>query len=195
MNSGNKRFVLMDRDGTLIVERHYLSDPDHVELIPGVGKALQALQSMGLGLVVVTNQSAIGRGYFDVPRLDAIHGRLRDLLLAEGVSLDGIYYCPHRPEDGCNCRKPRTGLVDQAISDLYFDPGQCFVVGDKASDIELGREVGAKTILVLTGYGVAEFATSTPDYVVPSLAEITPLIQQMVSVKGSVEGTNAESKS
>ena len=195
MNSGNKRFVLMDRDGTLIVERHYLSNPDQIELIPGVGKALQALQSMGLGLVVVTNQSAIGRGYFDETRLDAIHGQLRDLLLAEGVSLDGIYYCPHRPDENCNCRKPRTGLVNQAIGDLCFDPRQCFVVGDKASDIELGQKVGANTILVLTGYGNTESALVTPDHVVPSLAEITTLIQRLILAADLVGSTNAESKS
>ena len=94
-----QRFVILDRDGTIIVERCYLSDPAQVELIPGAGAALRQLSEIGLGLVVITNQSGIGRGYFDRSRLDLIHRRLCELLEAEGVRLDGIYTCPHVPED------------------------------------------------------------------------------------------------
>ena len=101
-----QRFVVLDRDGTINVERHYLSHPDQVELIANAALGLAALNTLGLGLIVVTNQSGVGRGMFDVARLDAIHARLRDLLAAEGVRLDGIYYCPHLPDAGCRCRKP-----------------------------------------------------------------------------------------
>jgi D-glycero-D-manno-heptose 1,7-bisphosphate phosphatase len=148
-----RRFALLDRDGTLIVERHYLASPDGVELLPGAVEGLRRLAEIGLGLVVVTNQSGLGRGYFDRATLDAIHERLRNVLARGGVTLDGIYVCPHTPEHGCSCRKPRPGLVRQAAADLGFDPAEAFVLGDKACDVDLGRAVGATTILVRTGYG------------------------------------------
>lgn len=178
-----KRFVLLDRDGTIIAERHYLSDPDEVELIPGAAEALKELQEVGLGLLVVTNQSAMARGFFGKAQLDLIHQRLSALLGAYGVHLDGIYVCPHAPEDDCSCRKPRPGLVEQAIKDLNFDPKLCFVVGDKACDIELGRRVGATTFLVSTGYGaqVASEGSVAPDFVAEDLPEAVKTIRRMLA--------------
>jgi D-glycero-D-manno-heptose 1,7-bisphosphate phosphatase len=154
-----RRFVVLDRDGTLIVERNYLSDPNDVELLSGVGIGLRRMRDLGLGLVIVTNQSGVGRGYFNMARLDQIHKRLTDLLRQEDVVLDGIYCCPHVPEDHCLCRKPQPGLLLRAATEHGFDPRRCVVVGDKPCDIDLGRGVGAFTILVKTGYG-ASFATS-----------------------------------
>jgi D-glycero-D-manno-heptose 1,7-bisphosphate phosphatase len=173
----------LDRDGTIIAERHYLSDPNEVELIPGAAEALKELQDMGLGLLVVTNQSAMARGFFDKTHLDLIHQRLSALLGAYGVHLDGIYVCPHMPEDNCSCRKPRPGLVEQAIKDLNFDPKLCFVVGDKACDIELGRRVGATTLLVSTGYGaqVASEGSVAPDVVAEDLPEAVKAIRHMLA--------------
>jgi D-glycero-D-manno-heptose 1,7-bisphosphate phosphatase len=149
------RFAALDRDGTLIVERHYLADPAGVELLPGAAEGLRQLRALGLGLVVVTNQSGIGRGYLDLARLEQIHARLVELLAAEGVTLDGIYACPHVPADDCSCRKPRPGLLHQAAAALGFPAHQCVVIGDKECEIELGRSVGAATVLVRTGYGAA----------------------------------------
>jgi len=178
-----RRFVLLDRDGTIIVERHYLSDPCQVELIPGVAHGLRQLSEMGLGLVVMTNQSAIGRGLFSMERLHSIHRRLRELLEAEGVYLNGIYSCPHIPEDNCCCRKPQPGLVELAAQELGFDPQASFVIGDKACDIELGQQVGATTFLVRTGYGahVAADGLVTPDYVVDNLQDAAQVIQSLLS--------------
>ena len=105
-----RRFIVLDRDGTIIRECNYLSDPDQVELLPGVADGLRKLRKEDLGLVLVTNQSAIGRGLFDIPRLDQIHQRLQELLLAERIYLDGIYYCPHKPDDCCSCRNNRSHL-------------------------------------------------------------------------------------
>src|SRR4051794_39513886 len=93
-----QRFVLLDRDGTINVEHHYLSRPEQVELLPEAARGLRHMQSLGLGLVVITNQSGIGRGYFNEIRLTQIHQRLLDLLAAEQVRLSAIYYCPHTPE-------------------------------------------------------------------------------------------------
>lgn len=148
-----RRFALIDRDGTLIVEKNYLCDPDQVELTPGAGPALRRLRDLGWGIAVVTNQSGVARGYFDLTAVARVHDRLRALLRADGVELDGIYTCPHGPEDDCICRKPLPGLIEQAMADHGFDPRRAAVIGDKAADIDLGKAVGAATILVRTGYG------------------------------------------
>lgn len=175
--------VVLDRDGTLIVERHYLSHPDQVELIPGVGAALRRLREMGLRLILITNQSAIGRGIFPLARLKEIHHRLIQLLEVEGVQLDGVYYCPHRPEDGCLCRKPLAGLVEQAALDLKFRPQTSFVIGDKWCDVELGRRVGATTFLVRTGYGaqMVQACHETADYVVDDVGAAVPIITGLLA--------------
>lgn len=149
-----RRYVLLDRDGTINVEKHYLNDPDELELIPGAGQGLYRLMQLGFGLVVITNQSGIGRGYLSMDQLTRIHERLRQLLLNENVVLDGIYVCPHDPtRERCLCRKPMPGLVNQAANDLEFDPSSSFMIGDKLIDLQLGHAVGATSILVRTGYG------------------------------------------
>lgn len=178
-----RRFVILDRDGTIIVERHYLSDPAQVELIEGAAEGVRHLQAMGLGLVVLTNQSAIGRGMFDAARLEAVHRRMRELLKAEGIQLDGVYVCPHRPEDACACRKPKAGLLERAASALHFDAGESFVIGDKACDMALGRQVGAVTLLVRTGYGaqVAEDSMVKADYIVDDLTHAARIIHGLVA--------------
>ena len=176
-----RRFVALDRDGTLIVERRYLSDPQQVTLLPGVA-ALRRLQTLGLRLVVITNQSAVGRGFFDEARLHQIHRRLRALLRAEGVRLDAIYVCPHRPEDDCACRKPQPALLLRAARELACDPRDSFVVGDNICDIELGRRVGAPTVLIRTGYGarVAAEELAEPDYIVTDLPQAVRIIERLL---------------
>ncbi|HUY31283.1 MAG TPA: HAD family hydrolase [Pirellulales bacterium] len=180
-----KRFVLLDRDGTVNVEKHYLSDPDQVELIPHAARGLAEMARLGLGLVVVTNQSAIGRGLFDRARLDQIHERLGELLRAEGVRLDGVYVCPHLPQDECRCRKPRPRLVELAAGDLGFRASDAFMIGDKRCDIELGRAVGATTFLVRTGYGVEAEADESlrPDYLVDDLWRASQVIGSLLDRK------------
>ncbi len=174
--------MLLDRDGTIVVEKHYLSDPDELELIAGAGAALRRLGELELGLLVLTNQSGVGRGYFDVERVDAVHGRLRERLAAEGARLDGILYCPHHPDAGCSCRKPRTGLVEQAAARHGFDPAESFVVGDLASDIELGRAIGATTLLVRTGHGALTEQSARPgaDHVVDDLPAAARRIEELL---------------
>lgn len=179
---GRRRFVILDRDGVINVERHYLSDPEQVELIPGAAEGLKRLRDLGLGLVVVTNQSGVGRGYFDEATLARIHSRLRELLSAAGVKLDGIYYCPHRPDGECACRKPAAGLVLQAAREHHFDPAESFLVGDKKCDIDLGKRVGATTFLVLTGHGGEAFCNLSvePNYVASSLEHAAAIIADVV---------------
>jgi histidinol-phosphate phosphatase family protein len=166
-----RRFVALDRDGTIIVERRYLSSPDELELLPGAAAGLRAMRDMGLELVIVTNQSAVGRGYFDLARLEQIHARLRQILTVDGVEIAGIFVCPHTPEDSCRCRKPLGGLLLEASRKLGFDPADALVIGDKPCDIDLGLGLGATTILVRTGYGAEHEAAGlvAPDYIVDDL--------------------------
>jgi len=181
-----RRFVMLDRDGTIVVERHYLRDPDQVELVSGAASGLRQLCEMGLGLVVVTNQSGIGRGFFDEARLSLVHRRMNELLETEDVHLDGIYWCPHRPEDDCQCRKPRTGLLEQAAMNLNFNPKTAFMIGDKSCDIQAGCRVGATTLLVRTGYGAqAEVQRETvPDCVVDDLQHAAQVIGCRLAATG-----------
>ena len=182
---------MLDRDGTIIVERHYLSHPDAVELLPGAANGLRQLRRLGLGLVMITNQSAIGRGLFGTGTLQRIHERLAELLAGEGLQLDGIYWCPHRPEEDCPCRKPKTALVDRAGKELGFAPRHSFVIGDKICDIALGQGVGATTLLVRTGYGARVEAEERiqPDYVVGGLEEAAQRIERLLSVPRPVRMT------
>lgn len=187
---GRQRFVILDRDGTIIRERHYLANPAEVELIPGASLGLRRLQALGFGLVVVTNQSGVGRGLFTHDCLDRIHRRLADLLELEGIRLDGIYSCPHVPEHNCHCRKPRPGLVRQAAEELSFDPEESIVIGDKPCDIELGRAIGAATLLVRTGYGAqveAEGKTAA-DGIADDLDAAATIIEKQWAVRQARNG-------
>jgi D-glycero-D-manno-heptose 1,7-bisphosphate phosphatase len=179
---GPRRFVLLDRDGTINVEQVYLSDMDELKLYPNTLDGLRRLKGLGLGLVVITNQSAIGRGFFDRERLEEVHLRLKDLLGRGGVTLDDIFVCPHTPDDGCQCRKPKPGLALHAAQKLGFDPTQAFVIGDKACDIGLGQRIGATTLLVRTGYGNEEISLGkvNPDFVVEDLAEAAQVVEAIL---------------
>ena len=177
----DRRFVLIDRDGTINVEKHYLSDPDQVELYPGVAAAIRRLNQLDLGVVVITNQSGVARGYFDLARLEQIHTRLYALLESEGAAIDGIYICPHGPDDECDCRKPLPGMVDQAVADHHFDPARAFMIGDKEVDVELGQAVGAETFLVRTGHGAKFVEGTKADHVVDDLAAAVRIIEKSVT--------------
>lgn len=169
--------VFLDRDGTLNKDPGYLNQPDAVQLLPGVGPAVARLNGAGYRTVVVTNQSGIGRGLIEPYALKAIHLRLRQLLAEEGAWLDGIYFCTHRPEEGCRCRKPAPGLIEQARREMGLGAGKSFVVGDKASDVELAKNVDATAVFVLSGDHPAEQLAKmadrnlVPDYTARDLAD------------------------
>ncbi len=152
-----KRYVLLDRDGTVIVHVPYLHKPKEVELAPGAGAGLRALQQAGLGLVLVTNQSGVGRGMFSLQDVHDVHERMAELLAAEQVRLDGVYLCPHAPSEGCECRKPAPGMARQAAQELGFNLSQAFMVGDSDCDFELGQGIGATTYRI-GPHGVADLA-------------------------------------
>jgi histidinol-phosphate phosphatase family protein len=166
-----KRIIFLDRDGTLNVERRHLSGVDGMELLPGVCEGVRTLRALGWPLVVVTNQSVVGRGMCSPETLERIDARLVELLAAEGAAVDAFYTCPHSPEDGCACRKPGVGLLKAAARVFGGDLKRSFLVGDKWSDIQAGSRVGAVTLLVRTGHGAEPDQTlkSQPDFIVPDL--------------------------
>lgn len=179
----SKRFVLLDRDGTINEEVDYVLEPGQLRLIPGSAAAIRELRALGLGVVVVTNQSPVGRGWLTLEQLDAIHAHLRELLAEEGAVLDGIYACPHAPSDGCDCRKPAPGLARRAAEEHGFEPTEAFVVGDHKADVEMGRTLGATTILLRTGHGEQELengAGAFADHVAADLRGATEVIGGIV---------------
>lgn len=145
--------LLLDRDGTVIVDRHYLCNPDDIVLEDGAITGLRALVAAGAVPVIATNQSGVGRGMFGIDAVHAVHERLDRILRAEGVVMAGYYFCPHVQEDHCSCRKPQPGLARQAALDLGLDLAHAVVIGDKMSDLGLARAIGARGILVRTGKG------------------------------------------
>jgi D-glycero-D-manno-heptose 1,7-bisphosphate phosphatase len=178
----SRRFVLLDRDGTINEELGHVLAPDELRLIPGAAAAIRRLRDLGLGVVVITNQSSVGRGWISDAQLAAVHARLDELLEREGARVDAIEHCPHAPDEACACRKPGTGLVERSAARLDFDPTEAFVVGDHLGDMLLGRAVGARTILVLTGHGEDERAAAErhADHVVADLSEAADVIRAEV---------------
>ena len=144
----SSKAVFLDRDGTMAKDVHYCSCPEDFELFPNTAKAIRMLNEHSFKVIVVTNQSGIARGYFTEETLAKIHRKMEAELAKEGASVDGIYYCPHHPDDGCDCRKPKPKLVRQATKDFDIDLKHSFVVGDLEMDIEMGKVVGCYTLLV-----------------------------------------------
>ncbi len=145
--------IFLDRDGTLNVEQGYITDPDAVALYPGVGETIHSLNSHGYPVVIISNQSAIGRRLLTEEQFDRVNMRLCDLLEQFEAHYDALYFCPHVPDVTCECRKPNPGLILQAACDLDIDIASSFFVGDKMSDIQAGAAAGCRTVLVLTGMG------------------------------------------
>jgi len=169
--------VFLDRDGTVNRDTGFVKTPEELELLPGVAEAVLRLKRAGARVIVVTNQSGLARGLITPAALEAIHAKLRSLLTESGTSLDAIYFCPHHPDEGCACRKPKTGMVQRAAAQLGLDPGGYYVIGDQRRDIELGHRIGARTILVTTGPMSGEHLAALrtdgcpPDCAVASLGE------------------------
>lgn len=158
----HQRAVFLDRDGTIIEEVGYLSDPAKVELLPGAAEALQRLQQAGFLLFLVTNQSGIGRGYYTEEEMHRVNARLLELL--SGIRLARIYYAPERPDQPSLGRKPSPAFLFHAAKDFGIDLSQSYMVGDKLSDIQCGIRAGVrKAILVRTGYGRQVEETTPPE--------------------------------
>ena len=183
--------VFLDRDGTLNEDPGFLTSAADLRLLPGVTTALARLKAAGARLVVVTNQSGVGRGFLTLKDLEAIHARLEGLLEEGDAPLDAIYFCPHHPDDGCRCRKPATGMVDRAVSELQVDLKKAYLIGDHASDIQLAKTAGVKAILVTSGnvdqqaVEMLHAAGAMPDQVATSMAEAVEWIFSDVGARPS----------
>lgn len=162
MPEGTRPAAFLDRDGTLVEDPGYLHRPGDVRLLPGAARAVRRLNAAGYAVVVVTNQSGIARGLYDVAAYDAVQRRLAELLGAAGARLDGAYYCPHHPDHTgpCACRKPGVRLFEEAARALGIDLRRSWFVGDKASDVAPARVLGGTGILVQTGEGPAHAAAA-----------------------------------
>jgi histidinol-phosphate phosphatase family protein len=169
--------IFLDRDGTIMVDKDYLADPNGVELFPNTVAALTLAQRLGYRLFVISNQSGVARGYMTEAEVQSVNAELEKLLLAEGIELDGLFYCPHHPDISgpCSCRKPGRGMVDMALADHQIDLVRSFVIGDCKSDIDLAFKIGARAVLVTTGYGNEELKLYSdgrkPDHVAVDILE------------------------
>ena len=181
---GSRPAVFIDRDGTLTEEVGYVNHPSRLRLLPRSAQAIRRLNQAGIAAVVVTNQAGVARGYFSEEVLAAVNAALVTMLKEEGAYLDGVYVCPHHPDEGappyrtvCDCRKPRPGLLYRAAADHGLDLAQATLIGDKPSDLVAARAVGARSVLVLTGYGRREWEhrrstfTVPPDHVADDLCD------------------------
>lgn len=156
--------VFLDRDGTILEEKGYVTIPDDVSVLPGAVEAILRLRSAGWKVFVVTNQAGVAKGFLSEEELAGIHERMVMMLGAEGAFLDGIYVCPHHPDGSesdyaieCSCRKPKPGLLEQAASEHGLDLPECAIIGDSLRDLQAGRAAGVSTaVLVLTGHGAED---------------------------------------
>ena len=148
MNRTNRRAVCLDRDGTVIYDEGYPRDPRRVRLLPGAGAALDELKRQGFLVVLISNQSGIGRGLLTRDEAEQVHRQVVSALAEFGVHFDAAYYCPHAPKERCRCRKPSPQMLLRAAEELDFDLARSFMVGDKPSDIAAGKQAGCRTILL-----------------------------------------------
>ena len=196
-----KKGVFFDRDGTINQEIGYLYEIEKLSLIPGAARAIKRINDQGLAVVCISNQSGVARGYFSIDAVYKVNQRLQDLLQAGGAHLDGIYFCPHHPTEGkypyrkaCACRKPASGMLQIAASELAIDLSESYMAGDRLIDIQTAKTEGLKSILVLTGYGQEEFEKIDkypqlkPDIICPDIVAAVDWILKQ-------EGSNPDGKS
>lgn len=174
------KVVFIDRDGVINVDLGgYVTRPEDFRFEKGAVQTLKALSDRGFQIVIISNQAGIGDGVFSREQLDAVQRHMLDCLNKENVRIAGTYYCIHGKQAGCGCRKPKTGLFEQAAAEFYFNPQETYFIGDKAGDIQAGKSFGLKTVLVRTGYGREDESKLTgglaPDYVVDSLGDAAGL--------------------
>jgi D-glycero-D-manno-heptose 1,7-bisphosphate phosphatase len=174
-----KPAIFLDRDGTINIDYNYVHTIDKFDFIDGVIDACAELKKMGFLLVITTNQSGIARGIFDQKQFNQLTEWMDWSLIDRGVELDGIYYCPHAPENGhCDCRKPLPGMLLKAASDLNIDLANSYMVGDRLSDLLAGRAAGVKrTVLVGTGDEITAEAKKEADWIINSLADLPEKIK------------------
>ena len=182
MSSGEKKkAVFIDRDGTLVEEVNFLSRVQDLELFSYTDEAINLLKDRGYLVIIVTNQSGIGRGIYTESDMHAVHEEIQRRLTGK---IDGFYFCPHLPDEGCRCRKPNLGMIEDAQADFEIDLENSWFVGDKDLDVETGLNAGIRTAMVLTGYGAehSRYLNRQPDIVVSDLWEAARSITEEISL-------------
>ncbi|MFN3551147.1 MAG: D-glycero-alpha-D-manno-heptose-1,7-bisphosphate 7-phosphatase [Endomicrobiia bacterium] len=162
--------IFLDRDGTIIVDKVYLNDPQDIEFFDGVIDGLKKLVEKNFKLVIVTNQSGVARGLVNIENLNKIHQKILEILNSNGVDVYKIYFCPHLPEENCSCRKPKTGMVKEI--EHLIDKEKSFMVGDKEIDVEFGKNLGIRTILISNDKNIQ----SKAEFVVKNFLEAVNII-------------------
>jgi D-glycero-D-manno-heptose 1,7-bisphosphate phosphatase len=178
--------IFLDRDGTINEEMGYINHVERFQIFPFVAESIKSFRDNGFKVVVVTNQSGVARGYFTELLLKKVHQKLIEYLEKHKTKLDGIYYCPHHPTEGkgiykqkCNCRKPKTGLIERAVKEHNIDLSSSFMIGDRFKDMIFARNLNIKSGFVLTGYGKGEYEYDSknwmfmPDIIAKDLKEIS----------------------
>ncbi len=174
--AGRRRAVFLDRDGTLCEEVGFLNHISRFRMFSFAPAAIRRLNQRGVPVIVITNQSGVARGIFPESLVHRVHEKMTAELAVAGAHVDGIYFCPHKSEDACGCRKPHPGLLERAADEHALELAGSYVVGDRYADLEMAQRVGARGILVMTGYGRGEFELHRaewphqPDHVVEDLA-------------------------
>lgn len=161
--------VFLDRDGTINVDVDHLRRREDFCLLPRSAAAIRLLNEHGFRVVVITNQSVIGRGWCDVAEVEAVHALMQEQLAAAGARIDAVYYCPHSPDEGCACRKPQTTFYRQDAAAHAIDFSRSWAVGDRWTDLEPGGVLGMRTALVLTGYGQEQLELADRQSFAPDL--------------------------
>lgn len=197
--AANNRAVFLDRDGTIIEDTGYPSGGDAMKMLPGVPDAIATLNQAGFKVIVITNQSGIGRGYFDEQAVDEFHAILKDLLALSGARIDAYYFCPHAPDENgnpvCNCRKPRTGLLQSAELDHGLDLELSFLVGDNPSDIEAGKIAGCTAIQLAPEKVMSAAESVLPNHVAPNLPMAVDWIMIQETINNSCNRSPKEPSS
>jgi D-glycero-D-manno-heptose 1,7-bisphosphate phosphatase len=181
-SNARRRAAFLDRDGTIAEEMGYLNHLSRFRLFPFAAAAIRRLNEAGVPVVVVTNQSGAARGFFPEEMIHRVHERMAAELAAAGARVDGVYYCPHDLKSGCDCRKPRTGMLERAAAEHALVLAGSFIVSDRYDDLRMAEAVGGRSILVLTGYGRGEYEWNRahwprmPDHIVENLAEAVEII-------------------
>ena len=179
--SDKKKAFFLDRDGTVIKEVNHLSTVEETELYPYTIEALKLLKDAGFIFFITTNQSGVARGYFDASAVNAIHAKIQNELKANGLQMESFHFCPHMPDAGCKCRKPNTGMIEQACENFDIDLSESWMVGDKKLDIGMGFNAGTKTALVKTGYGEKHQSEldRQPDIIADNLLEVAKIVTEL----------------
>ena len=188
-----KGAVFLDRDGTINEEMGYINHPDRFVIFPFVAESIKIFNRLELLVIVVTNQSGVARGYFTESLVKQLHQKLLTEMSGQGAQIDGIYYCPHHPDEGndqyrrdCQCRKPKPGMILKAIEEYNLDLKRSFMIGDRYKDIVFAKKLKIKSGLVLTGYGRGEYTyqknewSYRPDLIGENLLEIAQLIESEI---------------